>query len=137
MSHFIEDLKGTINKAMAAVGVDNDGEGFGGEWEGEGLHLIGDLPHGLPVAGAAQGAEELIEFLGGGGVMRLRACPGEEAEGFNARGGAGSEDAIDEFGGNSDWELVEGALQVKIAADDVGDVMDGCEVVVAVGAGRI
>lgn len=96
---------------------------------------MGDLPHGLPVAGAAEGAEELVEFEGGGGVGGAGAGPGEEAEGLDRGGGAGAEDAVDEVGGGGDGELVEGALQVEVAPDDVGDVVDCGEVVVAGGGG--
>ena len=39
--------------------------------------------------------------------------------GLGGGGGAGAEDAKDELGGDAEGELVEGSLQVEVAADDV------------------
>lgn len=51
--------------------------------------------------------------------------PVEESERLGAVGGAGAEDAVDEVRVDGDSELVECPLQVVVATDDVGDVMDG------------
>lgn len=104
---------------------------------------MGDGPHGLPVVGAGEDAEELGELGGGGGVAGVVGNrPVEEAERLVAGAGAGAEDAEDELGvyGEAGVELVEGALQVDVAgADDAGDVVDDAEVFVCLlgGGGRV
>ncbi|KAK9289399.1 hypothetical protein L1049_007554 [Liquidambar formosana] len=73
-----------------------------------------------------KGFDELFEFDGGGFVGGVvGADPVEEAEGLSAGGGAAAEDAVDEVGGDSEAELVEGLFHVEVAADDIGDVVDG------------
>lgn len=96
-----------------------------------GLHRLEDFPHGLVLFGPGESLDELFDFQGGGLVGRV-VGPGpiEEPERLGAGGGAGAEDAVDELGIDGDAELVECALQVVVAADNVGDVMDGREVVV-------
>lgn len=96
-----------------------------------GLHRLEDFPHGLVLFGPGESLDELFDFQGGGLVGRM-VGPGpiEEPERLGAGGGAGAEDAVDELGIDGDAELVECALQVVVAADNVGDVMDGREVVV-------
>lgn len=63
-----------------------------------GFHFLGNFPHGFPVPGSSQGAEELVEFGGGRVVGRvLGANPVEEPEGLGAAAAAAAEDAVDEL----------------------------------------
>lgn len=63
-----------------------------------GFHFLGDFPHGFPVPGSCQGAEELVEFSGGRVVQRvLGANPVEEPEGLGTAVAAVAEDAVDEL----------------------------------------
>lgn len=96
-----------------------------------GLHRLEDFPHGLVLFGPGESLDKLFDFQCGGLVGRV-VGPGpiEEPERLGAGGGAGAEDAEDELGIDGDAELVECALHVMVAADNVGDVMDGREVVV-------
>ena len=63
-----------------------------------------------------------------------RAGPVEEAKGLEWGGGAGAEDAVDEIGGDGDFEAVERTLEVEVFADDVRYVVHGGKVVVAAAA---
>lgn len=60
----------------------------------------------------------------------MRTRPVEEAEGFSAGIGAATEDAVDEFGVDIDWHFIQGSFHVNVAPDDVGDVVNGREVIV-------
>lgn len=61
----------------------------------------------------------------------VRASPVEETEGFSTRVGASAKDSENELGIEvGDSELVESALQVEVAADNVGDMVDCGEIVV-------
>lgn len=128
--------------AVFAVGFDDGGDCGGGEGETVVvvvvlvLQLVDDVPHGLVVIGIGEGFDDLFEFEGGGVVGRVVGTrPVEEAEGFGGRVGTRAEDAEDEFRGEGYVEFVEGAFHVEVAADDVGDVVDGGEVFVSGGFG--
>lgn len=90
------------------------------------------FPHRLVVLGQSQGFYEFLELDGGWGIGG--ASPIEESEGLGAGAGAGAEDAVDEVGGEGHVQLVESALHVEVAADDVGDVVDDGEVVIFLAA---
>lgn len=129
---FVEDLDGLIDETVAAVLFDNEAEGV---WRNAqivmGVHLMEDFPHGFEFLRAGECTDELFAFYGCGAVRRVVGLsPVEEAEGFGCRGGAGSEDSVDELGVDGDSHFVESALHVDVAADDVGDVVDGGEVIV-------
>lgn len=128
----IEDLDGLIDEAVTPVFFYNEAKGVGRYGQiVSGVHLLEDFPHGLVLFGASECADELFA-LDDGGVVRgvVGSGPVEETEGFGAGIGAGAEDAVDELGVDGDAHLVECALHVDVTADDVGDVVDGCKVVV-------
>lgn len=63
-----------------------------------GFHFLGNFPHGFPVPGSSQGAEQLVEFGSGRVIKRvLGANPVEEPEGLGTAVAAAAEDAVDEF----------------------------------------
>lgn len=77
------------------------------------------------------GLEQGLKFQCCGAVGGARASPGEEAAGWGWGGSAGAENTVDEIGGEGrEAEAVEGALEVVVRADDVGDEVDGGEVVI-------
>lgn len=128
----VEDFDGLIDEAVPPVFFDNEAKGVWGNAQiVMGVHLIKDFPHGFVFLRAGECTDELFA-LNGCWVVRRVVClsPVEEAEGFSGRGGAGPEDSVDELGVDGDSHFIEGALHVDVAADDVGDVVDGGEVVV-------
>lgn len=131
---FVEDLDGLVDVAVVAVGLDDGGDGGGGEGE---TVVEGDLadegPHGLVGVGAGEGGDDLFEFEGVWRVGGVGSCPVEEAERLSGIVGTRAKDTEDELGGYGDAELVEGAFQVEVAPHDVRHVVDYCEVLVAGG----
>lgn len=115
----VEDLDGVVHKAVLAVLFDEKRQRIWGGGEGEGFHLVEELPHSLVFPGARKGLDELLELDGGGPVVGLVPGPVEEAVALGGRRGARAEDAEDELGGDVEAELVEGALQVEIAPHNV------------------
>lgn len=130
----VEEVDGLVDVAVAAVGLDEGGQGGGGEGETVVLGHLGDEgPHGLVVVGAGEDADDLFELDGGGdvdGVVVVGPGPVEEADALRRGGGARAEDAEDQLRRDGDAELVEGALHVEVAADDVGHVLDRREVLI-------
>lgn len=60
----------------------------------------------------------------------MGASPVEEAEGLRARVRAAPEDSVNKIRGDRDGELVECSFKVEVAANNGGNVVDNCKIVI-------